>query len=84
MINEKINIKFFSEAIEEYNLLVREFKNSYVSEINFNLLPLNNFIAGDNEIIIIKLNNIESEILKKLSENKKTINQVFLRNTRQA
>ena len=74
----KINIQFFSETMDEYNLLINELRNSNGSEINFNLSPLKNFIVKDDEIIIIKLKSIESEILKKLAENRKSIkNQII-------
>ncbi len=74
----KININFFSESAEDYNILVKEFKNSDVNEINFNLSSLKKFIINNDEIIIIKLNSIESEILKKLSENRRAIkNQII-------
>ena len=77
-MGDKVNIKFFSESLREYNLLVNGFNYSELNEINFNLSPLKNFIIDDDEIIIIKLNSTESEILKKLSENRKTIkNQII-------
>ena len=74
----KVNINFFSESTEEYNLLVKGFKSSEVNEINFNLLQLKNFFINDNDIILIKLNNIESATLKKLTENRKSVkNQII-------
>ena len=74
----KVNIKFFSDSDEDYNLLVYEFTNLNFNKINFYLNKQENFNINSNEIIVIQVNNIESEILKKLLEIKKKIkNQII-------
>ena len=74
----KVNIKFFSDSDEDYNLLVYEFTNLNFNKINFYLNKQENFNINSNEIIVIQINNIESEILKKLLEIRKKIkNQII-------
>ena len=77
-MNGKININFFSETIDEYNFLVNKFKELNVKNVDFNLFPFQKFFINDDEIIIVKLSNTETEILKKLSEKGKNIkNQII-------
>ncbi|MFW9930398.1 MAG: sigma 54-interacting transcriptional regulator [Candidatus Thorarchaeota archaeon] len=76
-MEEKININFFSESRDEYYLLVNKLKNSNINGINLNFLSLNNFVIN-NDITIIKLTNIEIEILQKLSEKSKNTKNLII------
>jgi transcriptional regulator with PAS, ATPase and Fis domain len=78
MIDEKLNIKFFSESKEDYDLLTEEVNKLNNGGINFNLFPPENFVVYDNEILIIQLKSFESEILKKITQsNKKIKNRII-------
>ena len=69
----KVDIKFFSDSDEDYNIFVNEFTNFNFDKINIYLSKPENFNINSNEIIVIQVNNSESEILKKLIEIKKQI-----------
>jgi len=78
MIDEKINIKFFSETEEDFNLFAYELIHLNYNEINFDLCQPEKFNINNDEIIIVQVNNIESEILKKIIEiRNKVKNQII-------
>ena len=69
MINKKININFFSESRENFNLLAEEIKYLNSDEINFEFYQIANFNFKDDEIIIVQPSNSESLIVKTISES---------------
>ena len=78
MIDEKIKIKFFSNFIEDYDLLSKELAELNSEEIEFRLYKPENFAVEKNEIVIVQITKNESEILKNLTEiDKKTKNKII-------
>ena len=79
MMNDvKLNIKFFSNSRDDYNLLINGIEGLGFEEINIKLLETGNFNINSDEIIIIQVDSVESEILRKLNEVQKKIqNQII-------
>ena len=78
MNDNKLHIKFFSDSRDDYDLLVSRMDELDFSGINIKLFEPGNFNIKSDEIIIIQVNNIESEIIRKLIEvQKKTQNQII-------
>ena len=73
MNNGIININFFSDSVKDYKLIANELEQLIPEEIHFGQFQTQNFNIGNDEIIIIQANNIEDEILKKLTNIAKEI-----------
>ena len=78
MNDGEINIKFFSDSYEDFYSFSHEFKKLIADNINLNLFKLENFTINNDEIIVIQINSLESEILKNLIANGKHVkNQII-------